>query len=220
MRSVRLLPEHPVLGLDTSAKHCSVAVTLAGTLLAGRHAAMDRGQAEALFPLIRDAMGEAGLEMRDLGAIGICTGPGSFTGVRLGVAAARGLALSLGIPAIGISAFEMAALGTPGRVLAVVDAVRDCAYAKICPDGNATLVEYRELPSMVAKNVTVVGSNSVELAAVLGARPRAPKFRGGEAAAHIASELLPFAGPRPEPQYLRAAVLPADGRKRPGNHHV
>lgn len=81
---------------------------------------MTRGHAEALFPMIDAVLAEAGAEMSDLTRIGVCTGPGSFTGIRVGVAAARGLALGCGIPAVGISRFEALSTGggavrLPGR---------------------------------------------------------------------------------------------------------
>jgi tRNA threonylcarbamoyl adenosine modification protein YeaZ len=82
---------------------------------------MERGHAEALFPLIDAALTRAGASYGDLTHIAVCTGPGSFTGIRVGVAAARGLALGLGVPAIGITRFDalLAAAGAdaPSTVL-------------------------------------------------------------------------------------------------------
>ena len=74
---------------------------------------MDRGQAERLLPMLEEMLAEAGVGWRDLDGIGVVTGPGNFTGVRLAVAAARGLALALGIPAVGVTVFE--ALAAPRR---------------------------------------------------------------------------------------------------------
>ncbi len=76
---------------------------------------MDRGQAERLLPMLEELLAEAGVAWPDLDGIGVVTGPGNFTGVRLAVAAARGLALSLGIPAVGVSVFEALA-DRPGAV--------------------------------------------------------------------------------------------------------
>ena len=109
-----------VLGFDTSAAHCAAAVVCGDRVLAERAEAMTKGQAERLFPLIGEVMAQAGLAWSDLDAIGVGIGPGNFTGVRISVAAARGLALSLGIPAIGISATEAAACGAPRPCRAVV----------------------------------------------------------------------------------------------------
>lgn len=74
---------------------------------------MDRGQAERLLPMLEEILATAGASWGDLTAIGIGTGPGNFTGLRVGVAAARGLALGLGIPAVGVPAFEALAEGRP-----------------------------------------------------------------------------------------------------------
>lgn len=77
---------------------------------------MARGQAERLIPLIEGLLAEAGLRFADLEGLAVVTGPGNFTGLRLAVAAARGLALGLGVPAVGVSIFEALAEGRPGEV--------------------------------------------------------------------------------------------------------
>ncbi|MEM6490167.1 MAG: tRNA (adenosine(37)-N6)-threonylcarbamoyltransferase complex dimerization subunit type 1 TsaB, partial [Pseudomonadota bacterium] len=98
-----------ILGLDTSAGQCAVALTAGGARLAGAVERLDRGHAERLFPLIERALAEAGVGIEAVRRVAVCTGPGSFTGLRVGVAAARGLALGRGIPAIGITRFEAVA---------------------------------------------------------------------------------------------------------------
>lgn len=81
---------------------------------------MTKGQAERLFPLLEELLAEAGLSWSDLDAIGVGVGPGNFTGIRISVAAARGLALSLNIPAVGVSATEAVACDAPRPCRAVV----------------------------------------------------------------------------------------------------
>ena len=71
---------------------------------------MEKGQAERLMPLISELLAEAGVVLADVTAIAVGTGPGNFTGVRIAVAAARGLALGLGVPAIGVTRLEALAL--------------------------------------------------------------------------------------------------------------
>lgn len=108
-----------ILGIDTSGARCAVAVT-AGARAAWCEQAMERGHAEALMPMLDAMLAEAGATYRDVTRIAVCTGPGSFTGIRIGIAAARGLALGLGIPAIGITRLEaLAAAVAPGRPCAV-----------------------------------------------------------------------------------------------------
>ena len=102
-------PEGPVLAFDTAAAHCAAVLVWPDGKLGSRTEPMDRGQAERLFPLLHELQDEHGIRWTDISAIGVGTGPGNFTGIRIAVAAARGLALSLGVPAIGVTAFERAA---------------------------------------------------------------------------------------------------------------
>lgn len=96
-----------ILGLDTSAGQCAAALVAADGAPVARNARqMQRGHAEALFPVIEAVLTQAGIGFADLGGIAVCTGPGSFTGIRVGVAAARGLALGLDVPAVGIDRFR------------------------------------------------------------------------------------------------------------------
>ena len=87
---------------------------------------MARGHAEALFPMIEDVLAEGHVAWTDISRIGVCTGPGSFTGIRAGVAAARGLALGLGVPAVGITRLEAVgpapvAIRLRGDTIAILD---------------------------------------------------------------------------------------------------
>ena len=104
-----------ILAFDTSGPHCAAALFAGGRIIAARHAEMGRGQAEQLFPMLEEVLAEDDAGWRDLDALAVGTGPGNFTGIRIAVSAARGLALSLGIPAIGVSRFE-ALLGAAGRL--------------------------------------------------------------------------------------------------------
>ncbi len=97
-------PEQTLLAIDTTAAFCAVALLCGDEILAQQVEPMTRGQVERLFPLIQEVLAEAGKTIDDLGALAVNTGPGNFTGIRIGVSATRGLAMGLGIPAIGISA--------------------------------------------------------------------------------------------------------------------
>lgn len=99
-----------ILAIDTSAAQCAVAV-VDGDRVAVRSVEMTRGHAEALFPMIEEVLAELGASYADLDRVAVCTGPGSFTGLRVGISAARGLALGRGIPAIGVTRFEAIAAG-------------------------------------------------------------------------------------------------------------
>ncbi|MEM9761171.1 MAG: tRNA (adenosine(37)-N6)-threonylcarbamoyltransferase complex dimerization subunit type 1 TsaB, partial [Pseudomonadota bacterium] len=105
-----------ILAIDTSANRCAVALVAEGQALSTRAERMDRGHAERLFPMVREVLAEAGADVSTVERLAVCTGPGSFTGLRVGVAAARGLALGRGIPAIGITRFQaLAAMLTGAR---------------------------------------------------------------------------------------------------------
>lgn len=115
-----------ILAFDTSAAHCAAALLSGDQILALRVDEMAKGQAEHLFVLLEDILSQAGQSWGNLTRIGVGIGPGNFTGIRISVASARGLALSLGIPAIGISSLEVQQSDDP--VLATVPAPRDQCY--------------------------------------------------------------------------------------------
>ncbi len=94
-----------ILAFDTSGAWCAAAVLSEGAVTA-RAEEMMRGQAERLMPFLEEHLASAGLTWKDLDALAVGIGPGNFTGLRISVAAARGLSLGLGIPALGVSLFE------------------------------------------------------------------------------------------------------------------
>ncbi|MEM8744504.1 MAG: tRNA (adenosine(37)-N6)-threonylcarbamoyltransferase complex dimerization subunit type 1 TsaB [Pseudomonadota bacterium] len=130
-----------VLALDTTLGACSAAVARgdsAGAVINGQFELREREHAEAIIPMIERALSDAGVVYSDLNAIAVTTGPGSFTGVRVGVATARGLALALDLPLISATSLEVMAhtalgeLGEPPDVLAVVvDARRAQVYMAV-----------------------------------------------------------------------------------------
>ena len=100
-----------VLGVDTSLDACSVAIVREDEVLAHLCEPMARGQAERLAPMAREAAMQAGVRFDHIDRIAVTTGPGSFTGVRVGLSFARALALAIGKPCLGISTLEALALG-------------------------------------------------------------------------------------------------------------
>jgi tRNA threonylcarbamoyladenosine biosynthesis protein TsaB len=101
------------LGLDTATSACACAIWSAceGRALAVRAEEMQRGQAERLVPLVQDTLRNAGLRFADINRIAVTVGPGTFTGLRIGLAAARGFALAAGCPLIGVTSLEVAVAG-------------------------------------------------------------------------------------------------------------
>ena len=124
-----------VLAIDTCLFACSVAVVDGEQVLARRVEPMSRGHQERLAPLVQEAMAEAGLGFDKLERIGVTVGPGSFTGLRVGLAFAKGLASALSIPAVGIGALEALAHTESGNVVAVLDAKRGQVYLQAFSDG-------------------------------------------------------------------------------------
>lgn len=122
-----------LLVFDTSMAACSAAVydLAEGRVLAARFTSMERGHADALAPMLKDVMDEAGIAFKDLTRIGVTLGPGTFTGVRTGIAMARGLALALDVQIASLDTLAaIAANAAPEKTPLVIaaDARRDEIY--------------------------------------------------------------------------------------------
>jgi len=130
-----------VLAIDTAGPYCAVALARSGAdgveVLTSVSENIGRCHAERLMPIVESALGQASHSFHDLDRVTVTVGPGSFTGVRVGIAAARGLALALGIPAVGVGtldalAFPILHAESVGAVVAVLDAKRGELYALAC----------------------------------------------------------------------------------------
>jgi len=102
-----------VLAFDCSGASCSAAVLIDDRPAAQRFAPMERGHAEILLPMIETVLREAALTPGALDLLAVTVGPGSFTGLRIGLAAARGLALARKLPAIGVTSFDAVKVDDP-----------------------------------------------------------------------------------------------------------
>ena len=98
-----------ILGLDTTGAHCSVALVDTAKVLAYKSENIGRGHAERLAPMVAEVLAEAGLAAIDVDKIAVCTGPGSFTGLRVALAFAKGFALPRKLPVVGIDALRITA---------------------------------------------------------------------------------------------------------------
>lgn len=122
------------MGLDTALQRCSVAVLRGDTVVARMAEDLAKGHAERLAPMAAAVLEEAGARVADLGRIGVIVGPGGFTGVRVGLAFARGLAIGTGVPVVGVTSLAAIAanveqIADDGLIGAVIDARRGQVYA-------------------------------------------------------------------------------------------
>lgn len=166
-----------ILAFDAALQATQVAVWRNGEVLARAEERLSRGQAERLMPMITDAMAAAAVDFKSLDRIAVTCGPGSFTGVRIGLAAARGLALATGRPAIGISTTEVLAAsvadderrGVDG-MLAVIDSQRGDLFAQLFDAAGAALgpvvnVSPDALRALVGERSVLTVGDGCEMAA-------------------------------------------------------
>jgi tRNA threonylcarbamoyladenosine biosynthesis protein TsaB len=221
-----------ILAIDTSSAACSVALRDAtGSLIAHRFEALARGHAERLMPMLRETMAEAGIGFADLALIAVTTGPGSFTGIRVGLAAARGLALASALPLLGVTAFEaMQEAVAPAErqrrtLLVAIDSRRgDLFIQGFAADGTplaapAAVTQEALAAAVPAGALLLAGDGAARAAAVLAAAGRDVAVAGAAGppdAAAVAAVALSRrrAGETPVPPlplYLRApdVTLPA-----------
>ena len=209
-----------ILSIDTCLGASSVAVLDGERVLAARSEAMTRGHQERIGVLAREAAAEAGVAFADLTRIGVTVGPGSFTGLRVGLAFAKGLATALSIPCVGVNTLESLAHGTPGFVAAVIDARMNQVYIQVFADGVSLMAPdalgLGEAAARLAElysggPATLVGSGAPLLADALShATVLTPVAPDPIAVARLAAA-RPAPTHAPRPLYLRApyATLPA-----------
>jgi tRNA threonylcarbamoyladenosine biosynthesis protein TsaB len=176
-----------ILAIDTALDACSAAVldTDATGLSAEESEPMKRGHAEALMPLIARVISKAGIAFADLDRIAVTTGPGSFTGLRVGLSAARGIALAANRPVVGLttlSAFAapVVSLNDERPVISAIDARHDQVYFQVVGGDGSPLIEPRVAPIEEALGASRYG---------------APHLVGN--AARILAERWPAENPKP-----------------------
>ncbi len=188
-----------VLAIDTALAACSAAVldTEHGGLLASESNAMARGHAEALIPLLARLMNGAGLAFHDLDQVVVTTGPGSFTGLRVGISAARAIALATGKPAVGVSTLVAYAAphladDVPIPVVVAIDARHAQVYLQVFASDGCTVITPRltalsdAVRAAAESPVRIVGSAALEVAAGLLATDATPALVDARDAPDIA----------------------------------
>lgn len=154
-----------ILAIDTALDACSAAVldTTSGNTIAIESQAMQRGHAEALMPLIARVMKESGIGFAGLDRIAVTTGPGSFTGLRVGLSAARGIALAASKPVVGLS--TLAAYAAPvvaenggHPILSAIDARHDHVYFQLVGGDGSPIVKPKAAPIAEALAAAQLGA--------------------------------------------------------------
>jgi len=179
-----------VLALDSAGSGCSVVVATGETVLAAERCTTAHGQAERLLLMADAVVRKSGLSTLALDIVGTTIGPGSFTGIRVGLAAARGIALATGARSVGVTGFEAVAAGLAPRadergtgfLLVALESRREDLYIQLFdyahrPLGEPTAV----MPAALAK-------------ALRGLIGEAPLLVAGDAAQRAANMLLPRSG--------------------------
>jgi tRNA threonylcarbamoyladenosine biosynthesis protein TsaB len=154
-----------VLAIDTALEACSAAVldTERAGVAARESQPMVRGHAEALIPLIARVLEHAGLDIAEIDRIAVTTGPGSYTGLRVGIAAARGISLATGKPAVGLT--TLAAYAAPFiaaddtlPVVVAIDARHGHVYLQVFGPAGRTIVAPRLAPLREALRASATGA--------------------------------------------------------------
>jgi tRNA threonylcarbamoyladenosine biosynthesis protein TsaB len=227
-----------LLAVDCATNACSAALWLDGAAGPRRFRPMRRGHAEALLPMVRAVMDEAGVVFADLCAIAVTTGPGAFTGIRIGLAAARGFALAAELPLIGVTTLEAVAAAQDSggaHLLVALDSKRDDVYVQLfAPDGAALGAPASAMPDSVAalppegSALALAGDAAERVAAALAGRAPVPRRLDGPAlpdaavVARLAAQRYAASPPKvddppPRALYLRPPdAIPAARHRTPG----
>ena len=222
-----------ILALDTTTSACSVALMTDEAMIA-RCELMERGHAEALLPMVREVLNEASIGFPDIDALAVTVGPGAFTGLRIGLAAARGMALAAGIPCVGVTSLEAIAEGIDmekraGRALLVaLDSKRGDIFAQVFDAAGPPLaapraVSFGGLADILPKQPLIVAGTAtsavienlvhrgLDVVPAVGADcPHAKDVARLAARRHLAGETT---NKPPSPLYLRP---PDTGAPKPG----
>ena len=215
-----------ILAFDCALEACSVAITDNDEIVAECCEVRARGHAEVLMPMIESVRLEAAVNYRDLDLIAVTIGPGSFTGIRVGVAAARGMSIAMDKPAIGISTLAaladqaVEAVDDTTQILSIIDARRSEAYVQLFDVKRGRLLPAWKRPELdtienIASRVngkagTVIGSGTAKLLELVSDRgcwtwcPAVTPSGRSVARAALSEAESSDRRPRPAPLYIRA----------------
>ena len=160
-----------LLGFDTATTACSAALWAGGEVIAHRRIEAVGRHAETLVPMLREVAAEGNTTLAAVDRFAVTVGPGSFTGIRIGLATARGLALALKRPLVGLSTLEVLATGVPkaergGPILAALDAGRGRLYAQLFDRSLSALSEPQALHAEALPGLVAAAGNGEPLVVV------------------------------------------------------
>ncbi len=206
-----------ILALDTTASHCSVSLFQDEVLLAEKSSLMQKGQSEKLFAFIQCIFSETNLTLKNVKAIGVGIGPGNFTGLRIGISAAKGLAMALKIKVYGVNRFETL-IDSNQPTLALVANNKESFYTQFFINrkpmqqpSKKSLTEILE--EYYLPNTIVSGDSAEQIAKNLNlqhgfndSKPRIEKIGS------MTLKYLKTGGPSPAPLYIKGpdAKLPKE----------
>lgn len=196
-----------ILSLDTSSSAVSVAVLDKENVLAFQEQVMDRGQGEALVPMIAQVLEQAQKTPSDITGVAVAVGPGSFTGVRVGLSTARGVGLALNVPVYGVTNFEATAYGLSMPVIVVLDTKRGDYFTQSFDENRHPCSEAKTQSDEDLKQClpfTAVGDGTEKLSAEIGCDVLQKAVPSAVAIGKIALNRIETPLP-PEPLYLRDA---------------
>jgi tRNA threonylcarbamoyladenosine biosynthesis protein TsaB len=204
-----------LLAFDCSGASCSAACLVGSEIVASQFLPMLRGQAEAMVPLLSDVMAAAGLTFDRLDAVAVTRGPGSFTGLRIGLAAARGLGLAWALPVFGLTGFEAisASVAVDPRPLAVVlDSRRGDIFVQIFAGSDRSTAR-KPLAGPVAIPLKTIGQGQGEI-------PSGPLLMAGDAAVAVRDVLAGRGDMSAAPEIVHPGPIDAAGFVREAARRV
>ena len=212
-----------ILALDTSVNHCSVSLLCNDSLIIEKYSVMQKGQSEKLLPFIEQTLDESNLPLKSVKAIGVGVGPGNFTGLRIGISAAKGLAMALKIKAFGVSRFENL-IESDQPTLALIKNQSDSFYTQLFVNQKPVQPPVEKTSSEILNerylpNTIISGDCAIHFSKALSLKPgendSTPRT---EKIGSLALKYLKTGGPAPTPLYMKGpdAKLP----KEPNPHII
>lgn len=208
-----------IVGLTSSTATVGVAVARDGELLARRQVVTDRRHAEEITPLLDDALREAGCSINEVDRLAVDVGPGRFTGLRVGLATARGLALACDLPVVGITSLELLAAARDERPVAtVIDARRNEVFQQVFlssgplePSVGPPMALVADLPP----DVLVVGDGADRYQEIYGSNVLFGQAPDASVLVALAADRTPLNGSDVLPVYLRDPDVQVNIKTRP-----